>query len=507
MQSTSSEAQITQSGQAIAINEITCRQLLELFAPMFGPHGSIKALVSGGKQLRLTKDGSSLCRDVQFIHPTSILITRAASSLHSSNGDGSICFILLCSGTFCEAYRFYSDGTSLPAIINSLQLALKDVTELLQRSAVPLTDENLRQLAFTSLNTKIRNPEFLVDIVLKALLSLSASKSFDTNMIEVIKMEGGDIKDSVFVDGLVLDHSGRHHAMPTFLENVCVMTTNMSLEYEKPEVNAEFCYSSAAQREALAESEREFILEKARRIAEFARELRKDGKSLVVINEKGIDLFSLEVLAGAGVIALRRAKRRNLERLVKMCGGKIITQVSQISRDSLGFCQTVSVKTINESKYTLLEGTPLKGACTILVRGSFDYERMNSAIRGTINSLAVAIQTKCCIYGGIPLYRDIVKCLRKNSGGVHEGDAVGYQILSNAFENLIKILLKNECKSIHEGLVKVLRDDGPDHSVVENIKVVGNVFSNAIIMAVNLLMCDEIIKAGRPIKQDKIGNQ
>lgn len=503
MQSTSSEAQITQSGQAIAINEITCRQLLELFSPMFGPHGSIKALVSGGQKLSLTKDGNSLCRDIQFIHPTSILITRAASSLHSSNGDGSICFVLLCSGTFCEAYRFYSDGTSLPVIINSLQLALKDITELLQRRVMPLTDENLRQLAFTSLSTKVRNPGFLVDIVLQALLSLSASKSFDTNMIEVIKMEGGDIKDSIFVDGLVLDHSGRHHAMPTFLENVCVMTTNMSLEYEKPEVNAEFCYSSAAQREAMAESEREFILGKATSIAKLAHELRADGRSLVVVNEKGIDLLSLEVLAEAGVIALRRAKRRNLERLVNMCGGKIITQVSQISRDSLGFCQTVSVRTINENKYTLLEGTPLKGACTILVRGSTDYERLNSAIRGTITSLSVAIQTKCCIYSGIPLYRDIAKCLRKISGSVHESDAVGYQILSNAFENLIKILLKNECKNIHENLARVLKEDMPDHSIVENIKVVGNVLSNAVVMAVNLLMCDEIIKAGRPIKQDK----
>lgn len=507
MQSTSSEAQITQSGQAIAINEITCRQLLELFSPMFGPHGSIKALVSGGQQLNLTKDGNSLCRDVQFIHPTSILITRAASSLHSSNGDGAISFVLLCAGTFCEAYKFYSDGTSLPSIINSLQLALKDVTELLQSRVVPLTDENLRKLAFTSLNTKIRNPGFLVDIVLQALLSLSASKGFDTNMIEVIKMEGGDIKDSIFVDGLVLDHSGRHHAMPDSLENVCVMTTNMSLEYEKPEVNAEFCYSSASQRQIMAESERGFILEKARRIAELACELRADGKSLVVINEKGIDLPSLEVLADAGVLALRRAKRRNLERLVGMCGGKIITQVSQISRDNLGFCRTATVRTIDENKYTLLEGTPLKGACTILVRGSTDYERLNSAIRGTINSLAVAIQTKCCVHGGISLYRDIVKCLRKSTGSVHECDAAGYQILANAFENLIKILLKNECKNIHEGLAKVFREDDPDLSVVENIKVVGSVFTNAVVMAVNLLMCDEIIKAGRPINQDKAAVQ
>jgi len=501
MQSVTSEAQITQSGQAISINSTTCKQMSDLFAPMFGPHGSIKALVSGGQQLNLTKDGSVLCGSIQFIHPTSILITRAAANIYSSNGDGTTAFVLLCSEIFLESYKLYNDGTSLPAIINSLQLALKDVNEFLQKNVIPLSDDNLRKLAFTSLNTKIRNPHKLVDIVIRALTSISSSKNFDTNMVEIIKMDEGDINDSVFIDGLVLDHSGRHYAMPTFLENVCVLVTNMSLEYEKPEVNAEFCYSSADKREQMALAEREFILEKTRKIVDLSKELRKDGKSLLVINEKGIDLFSLEILADAGVLALRRAKRRNLERLVSMCGGSIVTQPSQVSKDNLGYCQKVTVKTIGENKYTLLEGTPFKGSCTILVKGNTDYQRMSSAIKGTLNSLATSVQIKCCTYGGIPLYRNIIKLLRERMVDVHESDSMGYTALSNAFETLIKVLLRNEGKNIHESLVKIFREDGFDSGIVENVKVVGNVISNSLFMAINLLMCDEIIKAGKPIQK------
>lgn len=507
MQSTNSEAQVTQSGQAIAINNITCNQLFELFSPMLGPNGTVKALVNGGQQLNISKDGNTLCRDIQFTHPTSILITRAASSLYTSTGDGIISFILMCTDTFTQSYKFYCEGTSVPFIINSLQLALRDIVEFLQQGIIPLSDKNLRLLALSSLKTKVRSPEFLVDIVIKALLNISASKSFDMDMVEIMKMEGGDIRDSIFVDGLVLDHSGRHHAMPVSLENVCVMATNMSLEYEKPEINAEFCYSSASQRDALAESEREFILEKARVIAAFAEELKKENKTLILVNEKGIDLYSLEVLAEAGVLALRRAKRRNLERLVSMCGGNIITQVSQLTRGALGYCRKVTVHDLGDNKFTFIEGTPIKGACTILLRGSTDYERLNKSIRGALQSLFLAIQSKCCIEGGIALYKKIIDYLTDKMQGVHPCDVVGYKVLAGVYESLIKTLLKNEGVNIQEHMARISRNEFKGEPVIENVKVVGNVLNNAVVTAINLLMCDEIIRAGAAIKQDKIENQ
>ncbi len=42
----------------------------------------------------------------------------------------------------------------------------------------------------------------------------------------------------------------------------------------------------------------------------------------MVINQKGIDPLSLDVLAKEGILGLRRAKRRNMERLTLACGGE-----------------------------------------------------------------------------------------------------------------------------------------------------------------------------------------
>merc|ERR1711998_661835 len=100
-------------------------------------------------------------------------------------------------------------------------------------------------------------------------------------------------------------------------------------EYEKSEVNAGFFYSSAEQRDRLVESERKFTDEKVKKIVELKKKVctEENKKSFVIINQKGIDPPSLEMLAHEGIIALRRAKRRNMERLPLAVGGTSVNSV------------------------------------------------------------------------------------------------------------------------------------------------------------------------------------
>jgi len=87
------------------------------------------------------------------------------------------------------------------------------------------------------------------------------------------------------------------------------------------EVNSGFFYSSAEQREKLVESERRFVDVKVQKIVDLknlvcdqAIDSKEKRKSFVIINQKGIDPLSLDILAKNGIFALRRAKRRNMER-------------------------------------------------------------------------------------------------------------------------------------------------------------------------------------------------
>lgn len=175
-------------------------------------------------------------------------------------------------------------------------------------------------------------------------------------MIEVQKMQHRTAADTSLIRGLVLDHGARHPDMAKRVENAFILTLNVSLEYEKSEVNSGFYYSSAQQREKLVESERRFVDDKLRKIVELKKEVcgndRKKG--FVVINQKGIDPLSLDVLVKNGIFALRRAKRRNMERLQESCGGIAQNSVDDLTPDVLGWAGLVYEHQLGEEKFTFV---------------------------------------------------------------------------------------------------------------------------------------------------------
>ena len=139
-----------------------------------------------------------------------------------------------------------------------------------------------------------------------------------------------------------MDHGSRHPDMPKHLKNCFILTCNISMEYEKSEVNSGFFYKSAEERDRLVAAERAFTDEKVRRVIEFKKKIC-DGtdKTFVIINQKGIDPVSLDMLAGEKIMALRRAKRRNMERLGLACGGFAVNSVDDLALDCLGYAEDV----------------------------------------------------------------------------------------------------------------------------------------------------------------------
>jgi len=107
-------------------------------------------------------------------------------------------------------------------------------------------------------------------------------------------------------------------------------------------VNSGFFYKSAEEREKLVAAERVFIDNRVKKIIELKKKLC-DGtdKSFVVINQKGIDPSSLDMLAKENIIALRRAKRRNMERLALACGGVAMNSVDDLKEEHLGWAGLV----------------------------------------------------------------------------------------------------------------------------------------------------------------------
>ncbi|EDZ73062.1 YDR188Wp-like protein, partial [Saccharomyces cerevisiae AWRI1631] len=239
--------------------------------------------------------------------------------------------------------------------------------------------EFLLQVARSSLLTKVDADltEVLTPIVTDAVLSVydAQADNLDLHMVEIMQMQHLSPKDTTFIKGLVLDHGGRHPDMPTRVKNAYVLILNVSLEYEKTEVNSGFFYSSADQRDKLAASERKFVDAKLKKIIDLKNEVcgMDPDKGFVIINQKGIDPMSLDVFAKHNILALRRAKRRNMERLQLVTGGEAQNSVEDLSPQILGFSGLVYQETIGEEKFTYVTENTDPKSCTILIKGSTHY--------------------------------------------------------------------------------------------------------------------------------------
>jgi len=83
--------------------------------------------------------------------------------------------------------------------------------------------------------------------------------------------------------------------------------------------------------------------------------------------------LALDILAKEGIIALRRAKKRNMERLVLACGGNAVHSVDDLCEADLGYAEKVHEHTLGEDKYTFVEGCKNPFSCTILIKGQNDH--------------------------------------------------------------------------------------------------------------------------------------
>jgi T-complex protein 1 subunit zeta len=412
-------AEVIGRSHALQMNCSAARSLQGIVKTNLGPKGTMKMLVSGAGAIEVTKDGKILLDKLPIMHPTAALISRQAAAQDEITGDGTTSSILLTGELMTEAERICSKGLHPRLLIEGYEKA-KDLTlqyldefksltnpQPKEGEKVVISDDILYNVAKTSLRTKVplELADHLADVVVKAVKSIYQPEKHglevDLHMIEIMAMKHGSATDTRFIDGLVLDHGARHPGMSKRSEKCAIFVCNFSLEYEKAVNNSTMMYKSTAHRDKLVAAERKYTDDKVRQIIQFKEEqVGKDG-SFILINQGGIDPISLDLLQKGGIVAIRRAKRRNMERLSRACGGYAITALENLTPDCLGYADLVYEHALQEEVYTFVEGCKGHKSCTILVNGPNDHTilQIKAALRDGLRAVANTIQDQCVIPG------------------------------------------------------------------------------------------------------------
>ena len=461
-----------------------------------------------------------------------MLIARTATAQDDITGDGTTSAVVFCGELMKQAERYYMEGLHPRVISEGYELAKEHTLEFLDGFKKQLPDaladgEVLRSVARTSLRTKLQ-PELadqITDAVVAAVQCVAEKgEGIDLHMVEILTMQHKLQSDSRFVRGMVLDHGSRHPDMPKYLENCYIMTCNVSMEYEKSENASGFLYSNAEERQKLVESERKFTDNKVAAFIELKRKVcgANPGTSFVLINQKGIDPLSLDMLAKEGIMGIRRAKRRNMERIALACGGTAVNSELDLDEGVLGFAGRVYEEVLGDEKFTFVEECKAAKSCTILIKGpnSHSIEQIKDAVRDGLRAVKNTIDDGAVVPGAGAFETAAYLSLQKFKGSVSGKAKLGVEAFANAMLVIPKVLAENSGFDIQESIIKLQEEQEKTGLALGLDVVTGDtmspeaegVWDNAgvkrqsvhlsTVLATQLLLVDEIMKAGK-----KMGKQ
>ncbi|CAL5325992.1 unnamed protein product [Camellia sinensis] len=520
-------AEVLNKSAALHMNINAAKGLQDVLKTNLGPKGTIKMLVGGAGDIKLTKDGNTLLKDMQIQNPTAIMIARTAVAQDDISGDGTTSTVLFIGELMKQSERYIDEGMHPRVLVDGFEIAKRETLQFLEKfkTSVVMGDEPdkeiLKMVARTTLRTKLYEAlaDQLTDIVVNAVLCIrKPEEAIDLFMVEIMHMRHKFDVDTRLVEGLVLDHGSRHPDMKRRAENCYILTCNVSLEYEK----SGFFYSSAEQRETMVAAERRSVDERVRKIIELKDKVCSDNDyNFVVINQKGIDPPSLDLLARAGIIALRRAKRRNMERLVLACGGEAVNSVDDITPDCLGWAGLVYEHVLGEEKYTFVENVKNPYSCTILIKGPNDHTiaQIKDAVRDGLRAVKNTIEDEAVVLGAgafeVAARQYLINEVKKTVQGRAQ---LGVEAFADALLMVPKTLAENSGLDTQDVIIALTGEhdrgnvvglnqhtgepiDPQMEGIFDNYSVKRQIIHSGPVIASQLLLVDEVIRAGRNMRK------
>uniref|UniRef100_A0A7N0T9F2 Uncharacterized protein n=2 Tax=Kalanchoe fedtschenkoi TaxID=63787 RepID=A0A7N0T9F2_KALFE len=524
-------AEVLNKTAALHVNINAAKGLQDVLKSNLGPKGTIKMLVGGAGDIKLTKDGNSLLKEMQIQNPTAIMIARTAVAQDDISGDGTTSTVIFIGELMKQSERCINEGMHPRVLVDGFDIAKKATLQFLENFKIPVVMgeeadlEVLKIVARTTLRTKLYEAlaDQLTDIVVNAVLSIrKPDEAIDLFMVEIMHMRHKFDVDTRLVEGIVLDHGFRHPDMKRRAEDCYILNCNVSLEYDKSEINAGFFYSNAEQREAMVAAERRQVDERVKKIIELKNKVcAGTEKNFVVINQKGIDPPSLDLLARAGIIALRRAKRRNMERLVLACGGEAVNSVDDLTPEVLGWAGLVYEHVLGEEKYTFVEGVQNPHSCTILIKGPNDHTiaQIKDAVRDGLRAVKNTIEDEAVILGAgafeVAARQHLLNEVKKTVKGRAQ---LGIQAFADALLVVPKTLAENAGLDTQDVIISLTGEhdrgnivglnqhtgeplDPQMEGIFDNYSVKRQIINSGPIIASQLLLVDEVIRAGRNMRK------
>ena len=398
------ESALQQKGRDAQKNNIAAAKLVaDLVKTSLGPRGLDKMLVDSLGDVTITNDGATILKEIDAQHPAAKMMVEVSKTIDTEVGDGTTSSVVFAGALLEKAEKLLEKDVHSTVIVDGYQAASEKALELLAgfaKSVKPDDQESLIKIAKTSMQSKLisEDSEPLSKLVVGAILKIAEKNgdtySVDLDNLKVEKKSGASIQDTALIKGIVLDKEIVHSGMPTKIQKAKIALVNAALEVEKTEMSAEIRISDPTQMQM-------FLEEENRMLKEMVTKLHNAGTN-VLICQKGIDDISQHYLAKHGILAVRRVKESDMTKLAKATGGRITTNLDDITEKDLGHADLVQQKKVETDKWVFIEGCKNPHSVTILIRGGSQrvVDEVDRSIHDSLMVVKDVIETPSIVTGG-----------------------------------------------------------------------------------------------------------
>ena len=398
------ESALQQKGKDAQQNNIAAAKLVaQLVRTSLGPRGLDKMLVDSLGDVTITNDGATILKEIDVQHPAAKMMVEISKTVDNEVGDGTTSSVIFGGALLARAEDLLNKEVHSSTIIDGYQAAADKTLEIysnLAKKIQPDDKASLLKIATTSMQSKLISEDstLLSKIIVDAILSIATKKgddySVDLENIKVEKKTGGSIDDTQVIKGIVLDKEIVHSGMPTRIEKAKIALLNSALEIEKTELSSEIRITDPTQMQM-------FLEEENRMLKTMVDKLHDVGVN-VLICQKGIDDIAQHYLSKYGIMAVRRVKESDMIKLSKATGGRVISNLDDLSENDLGIADLAHQKKVESDKWVFIEGCKHPQSVTMLIRGGTQrvIDEVDRSIHDSLMVVKDVIEKPAIVAGG-----------------------------------------------------------------------------------------------------------
>nr|AIF16548.1 thermosome subunit [uncultured marine thaumarchaeote KM3_74_E11] len=494
------ESALQQKGRDAQKNNIAAAKLVaELVKTSLGPRGLDKMLVDSLGDVTITNDGATILKEIDTQHPAAKMMVEISKTIDTEVGDGTTSSVVFAGALLEKAEKLLEKDVHSTVIIDGYQAASEKALELLAKLAKtvkPDDRESLIKIAKTSMQSKLVSEDsaplskLVVDSILKIAEKNGDKHSVDLDNLKVEKKAGGSIDDTSLINGIVLDKEIVHSGMPTKAEEAKIALVNAALEVEKTEMSAEIRISDPTQMQ-------QFLEEENKMLKSMVDKIHNIGAN-VLICQKGIDDIAQHYLSKHGVLAVRRVKESDMTKLAKATGGRISTNLDDISASDLGSAEIVQQKKVESDKWVFIEGCKNPRSVTVLIRGGSQrvVDEVDRSLHDALMVVKDVVENPSIVAGGGSPEAYLAAELNEWSSSSEGREQLAIKQYAEAFESIPLTIAENAGMDPIDTIITLrANQSNGKHTVGINAKEskIGNMFSLDIVEP--LAVKEQIIKS------------